>query len=895
MTGTNDEHVDFFISRAGADSEWAEWIAWELEEAGFTTRLQDWDFGPGSNFVVEMDNATKDTERTIAVLSSAYLDAKFTKPEWTAAFRKDPTGEKGLLVPVLIDRCDVEGLLGPIVYIDLVGLDESAARERLLSKMQALSKGQRGKPGTKPGFPGGSKRADRPPFPGSFPDHWNVPHIQNPNFTGRDDMLASLHDGFVGGTPLQAVHGIGGAGKSSVAVEYAYRYRADYEMVWWVRAESETTILSDVAALAVERGLVSENDPDLPGAAQKALGWLRRSGGWLLVFDNAEPWSVSGHLPHGGDGHVLVTSRSPLWGGIAHPEHLDEFDRLQSVAFLLRRTGHIDEEAANRIADTLGNLPLALEQAGAYVEASGTSLSAYADLAGARLAELMAEGQPPGYPATVATTWNLSFIAVEVGSPAAADLLRLCAFVAPDDIPLDLVRDGVDLPGTLASLADPVAMDRAVASLRRHSLIERRGDRVSVHRLVQAVTRDRLGDAAAKFWTAAATEVVDRAFPYGSDDVRTWEACERLLPHALVAANHAERFGVAYENSGRLLNHAGLYLVGRARYAEARVAFERALAIGEAATGPDHPNVGAVVNNLGILLKDLGDLAAARAVFERALAIAEGAYGPNHPSVATAINNLGEVLWAVGDLAAARAAFERALAIDEAAYGPNDAQVAPDVNNLGTVLRDLGDLAGARVAFGRALAIAEGAYGPDHPTVATAIGNVGGVLRTGGDLAGARAAFERALAIDEAVYGSDHPEVATDLNNLATVLQELGDLAGTRVAVERALAISESTYGPDHPSLAAILNNLGSLMVDLGDLAAAMATLQRALAIAEAAYGPDHPSVANIVNNLGSLLRELGDLAGARAAFERALTSAEATYGAEHPLTQTARHNLQSL
>jgi Tfp pilus assembly protein PilF len=276
-------------------------------------------------------------------------------------------------------------------------------------------------------------------------------------------------------------------------------------------------------------------------------------------------------------------------------------------------------------------------------------------------------------------------------------------------------------------VADPLACDEVLAALRRFSLVEVSSDALAVHRLVQAIARDRLAEDARRTWVEAAVRLVDDAFPSGEDDpsdVRTWPVCARLLPHALAAARHAEALQVAAEATGRLLNQAGVYLWGRAEFADAKAAYERTLAIGKAAYGPDHPTVATRVNNLGLVLQDLGDLTGARVAFERALAIDEAAYGPEHPRVAIRVNNLGGVLPDLGDLAGARAAFERALAIDEAAYGPEHPKVAIRVNNLGLVLHDLGDLAGARAAFERALHIFREFLGEDHPSTLTVRNNL---------------------------------------------------------------------------------------------------------------------------------------------------------------------------
>jgi len=308
--------------------------------------------------------------------------------------------------------------------------------------------------------------------------------------------------------------------------------------------------------------------------------------------------------------------------------------------------------------------------------------------------------------------------------PAAEGLMNLCAFLAPEDIPLDLIVEGAGfLPKPLAEAAnDRLRLNDAVKALQDYSLCKKdpQGRSLSFHRLVLAVAQDALSGKAKLSLCRAALGAVNEAFPFDSDDVRTWPACTRLLPHALAVADHAEALTIG-EPTGRILNQAGLYLKGRAQFADARRAYERALRIGEKAYGPDHPTVAIRVNNLGLVLHDLGDLAGAKAAHERALGIDEKAYGPDHPTVAIDVNNLGLVLQTLGDLAGAKAAFERALRIDEKAYGLEHPEVATDVNSLGGVLQDLGDLAGAKAALDRALRIDEKAYGPDHPNVASVV------------------------------------------------------------------------------------------------------------------------------------------------------------------------------
>jgi len=789
--------------------------------------------------VLEMHQAATEAERTIAILSPAYLNALYTRPEWAAAFVQDPTGEKGTLLPVRVQKCDPKGILPAIIRIDLVDLNETAAKNALLQGI----KGKRIKPSVKPGFPGVVQRSvtEQPRFPGALPPTWNVPHNRNPNFTGREEHLASLKTALNSGKPAaltQAIHGLGGVGKTQLALEYAYRNVAEYDIVWWVRSEEPTTLAAGYASLAKALDLPEKESADQEVIIQAVKHRLEQIPKWLLVFDNAkDPAYVMNYIPHGQMGHVLITSRYANWRGTATPLDVEVLKRPESVDLLLKRTGYTDREAADALAEALGDLPLALEQTGAYMEATRRSFSDYLKMFTERKNELWDRaGPPPDYPDTVATTWNIAFDEVMQLSSAGADLLNLCAFLAPDDIPVELLNSGAQhLPESLTAVAsDPLAFDDAVDPLRRYSLVEITEETISVHRLVQAVTRDRLDDEKRKKWAEAAVRIVNKAFPFKSDDVGTWPVCSHLLPHALAAADHAETLDVASDSTGRLLNQTGLYLKGRAQFAEAKEMHERALAIGEATYGPDHPQVAIYVNNLGLVLQALGDLEGAKKMYERALAIDEATYGPDHPQVAIYVNNLGLVLQALGDLEGAKKMYERALAIGEATYGPDHPTVAIYVNNLGGVLQDIGDMEGAKKMYERALAIDEATYGPDHPQVAIYVNNLGGVLQALGDMEGAKKMYERSLAIDEATYGPDHPNVAIDVNNLGLVQKALGDMEGAKKMYGRALVIDEATYGPDHPDVAIDVNNLGGVLHDLGDLKGAKKMFEHALAIGAA-------------------------------------------------------------
>ncbi len=703
-----------------------------------------------------------------------------------------------------------------------------------------------------------------------LPPVWNVPHIRNPNFTGREDILSDLRLALTSGEPAawkQAALGMGGVGKTQLAVEYIYRHKPDYRVIWWIRSEKTVTMAADYASLAVDLNLPEKDSRNQTDMVRAVKRWLEHNPGWLLIFDNAQdPGEVRDYLPMGGAGHLIITSRNPNWSGVAKLLPVQVFDRADSIDFLCKRTGQDDRKAADTLADELGDLPLALEHAGAYIETTGRSISDYLKLFGEYQQELLSRAKPSeDCPCTVATTWEISFQEILKESPTGADLLNLCAYLAPDNISRELlIEEANHLPEPLASaVADPLSFDDAVSTLRRYSLIEVTADTLSVHRLVQAVVRDRIEENGKKVWAEAAVCLLSDAFPIKSDDpesidMQTWLDCSRLLPHALSASGHAEILEVAPRLTSNLLNQAGSYLRERADLYEAKEAHERALKLAEAFYGKNHPHVAICLENLGRVLRDQGDLKGAKKQLERALNIDEAFYGLEHPQphVAICVDNLGRVLDHMGELAAAKEHFERALKIDKVIHGPNHFKVAIRLNNIGTVLQEQGDLEAAKEHYERALKIDKAFYGENHPYVAIRLNNIGTVLQEQGDLEAAKEHCERALKIDKAFYGSDNPHVAISLSNLGGVLQDLGDLQGAKEHFERALKIDEDAYGRDHPEVATDVNNLGSVLQDLGDLQAAKECYERALEIFRKSLCEDHPYTATVRDNL----RVLADL-----------------------------------
>ncbi|HVF41553.1 MAG TPA: toll/interleukin-1 receptor domain-containing protein [Pyrinomonadaceae bacterium] len=312
----------FFISYNKADITWAEWIAWELEEAGYATTIQAWDFRPGFNFVLMMQERLETADCVIAVLSPDYLAANFPQPEWADAFGKDPKGEKGDLLPVRVRACEPKGMLRQIVHIDLVGLGKLEARDALLKGVRA----------------GRAKPSSEPIFPGDMPPVWNIPLQRNQDFYGRDALLAELRASLTGSGRGLAVHGQGGVGKTQVAIEYAYRHISDYKLVWWVRAEESASLAADYASLYRKLELEPKETNDQNQMGKDVRLWLEANDRWLLVFDNAvRPEAISDYVPGKGGGHFIITSRKAGWGALCPEREIEPLAPDAAADFLLRR------------------------------------------------------------------------------------------------------------------------------------------------------------------------------------------------------------------------------------------------------------------------------------------------------------------------------------------------------------------------------------------------------------------------------------------------------------------------------------------------------------------------------------------------------------------------------
>ena len=500
---------------------------------------------------------------------------------------------------------------------------------------------------------------------------------------GREELLTQLGARLSGGddpVPRTVVLcGLGGAGKTSVAVEYAHRHLAEVGVAWQFAAADATVLAAGFAELAAQlgaRGLADARDP----VASVHAVLARFPAPWLLVFDNAPSRaSVQAFLPPTGRGRVLITSRDQTWPP-GQALEVPVLDQQVAAGFLANRTGDTNGQAAWDLAGELGGLPLALEQAAAYIQASGGSLAGYLSSFRQRRADMLGRGEPIGYPATVATTWRLAFGELERSAPSAVGLLQLLACCAPEAVPLPLLfqrrpglaeERGVEVSATLVPLLeDPLVISDAVAALRRYSLVTLAGGgSVSVHRLVQAVTVDQMPADMADEWRQVAADLIEAAIPDDAERPETWPVFEALLPHAQVA--------LADDSDG--IDQLAGYLGYRGSYASA-LELERRFRDALEPLGPGHPRGLAACVHFAYWTGRAGDAATARDQDAALLPVCERVFGPEHSETLAARTNLARWTGEAGDAAGARDQSVALLSVCERVFGPEHPRdaVRPD-------------------------------------------------------------------------------------------------------------------------------------------------------------------------------------------------------------------------
>ncbi|NUW42456.1 FxSxx-COOH system tetratricopeptide repeat protein [Nonomuraea rhodomycinica] len=720
-----------------------------------------------------------------------------------------------------------------------------------------------------------------------------------PQLAGRDEVLADLHERLSAAEALPclvAVHGLGGVCKTSVVAEYGHRYQHAYELVWQVAAEDEAVLSAAFADLAALLGLRPPGETADP-VRQVHAALAARPCRWLLILDNApDAEALRGFLPPAGNGHVLITSRSGHWPP-KHGMELPILEAASATAFLLDRSGDHDEDAAAALVDELGALPLALEQAGAYISDSGITLAEYLGLLRDRRADLLDQGQAWGYEQRVASTWRLAFDRLTQTSPQAIALLRLLACYAPEAVPyrlllaptdrfnpqglLDSGSDGITEP--LALPHGDLAVNAAVTALRRYCLINRPvGGTVSVHRLVQAVTLDQLTPDQRDIWRCAAGALLTAVIPERPDEPGTWPRFAQLLPHAraVLPLSSPALFAMT-----QFLGFSGDYRTARTLCQQIHDSELTRL-------GPEHPQTLSVRCRLGRWTGQAGNAAAARNQLTALIPVVERVLGGEHSETLTARHDFAHWTGEAGDPAGARDQLAALLPVRERVLGAEHPDTLATRSQLAHWTGQAGNSITARDQFTVLLPVRERLLGAEHPETLITRSQLARWTGQAGDATAARDQFAALLPVRERVLGAEHPSTLATRHNLARWTGQAGDATAARDQLAAVLPVRERVLGAEHPSTLVTRHNLAYWTGKAGDAASARDQFATLLPLYERVMGAKHRHTLATRHQLAGWTGEAGDAATARDQFATLLLVRERLLGVEHPSCVANRHDL---
>ncbi len=734
---------------------------------------------------------------------------------------------------------------------------------------------------------------------------WNVPYRRNPFFTGREALLDELYNKFqtssaVALTQSQAITGLGGIGKTQIAIEYAYLHGEKYRDVLWVKAASSDTLVTDFTALAALLHLPEQNEQDQDVIVMAIKRWLATHNDWLLVMDNVDDLNaIYNFLPtlERSNGHILLTTRAFATGQMATSIVIEKMTEEEGTTLLLRRSGVLvpttptsEITEAERVGTKsiyleLDGLPLALDQAGAYIEETGCGLSGYLELYRTQRIALLRERGSFSFdhPESVATTFSLNFQRLQEASSQAAELLRLCAFLHPDAIPDAIFTDYVPHldPDLRPIVANQVELNAVVRLLFKFSLVRRNPDTktLTIHRLVQATLKDEMDQQTQSQWAEYAVRSVSRSFPFASPE--TLNACQSYLPHAYVCEKLIEQWQIDRMESAGLLYRTGRYFRVRARYNEAEPFYQKALIICEKVKGLENLGVASILSSLAKLYQEQGKYAQAESFYKQALKIRKRDLRPEDSTIAINLKDLGGLYQQQGKYAQAESFYKQALKIQKKALGARHHEVGVILNDLGILYQAQGKYAAAETNYQQSLEIK--AQEPETVNLSSVLSNLANAYNAQGRYAEAEPIARRALTIIERILGPEHPDVATRCVNLGALCFSQHKFTEAEELYLRALAICEQTLGPDHPAVANILNNLVPIYRAKGNYGQIELLVKRALDINERVFGPAHPRVALTLSNLGVYYHDQGKYIQAEQFYQQALTIWDQTQGLEIP------------
>jgi len=781
----------------------------------------------------------------------------------------------------------------------------------------------------------------RPAQATGVPAVWgNVPP-RNPNFTGRHALLNMLSERLTLGSTTAvlpaALHGMGGIGKTQMAVEYIYRHLQDYDLVWWIHATQVAQIRSGLTELAATLGLPGGNEANTAvPAVREALRLGQPHSRWLLVFDAAEsPDVVRPFFPTNGPGEILVTSRNPAWASVARPLEVNVFERGESIELLRRRGPEIDEADASRLAGRLGDLPLAIEQAAAWRAETGMPVQEYLRLFDEKVAEILDTTAPADYEVSVAAAWNVSFDELARRNPAAHQLLQVCACFAPEPISRNLftgVRNVSVSPELDQALRDPMQLGRAIRDISRYGLakIDHRNNTLLLHRLVQLVLRNRMPAPVHAAMEHGAHLLLANLDPAQPAAFVQWPRYLEILPHVYAAdlvkcddgwsrqlvvnlmhflyhyGDHEEALRLSQrafetwtdalgETDSQTLAAAeryGFYMWELGQYAPASELNQRTLALRRQVSGENAEETLYAQISVTTDLRAQGDFAGAKKLSGEILERARGLFGPDDPMTLRAAHIHAISLRFTGE-------YRQALALDEDTHrrrievlGYEHANTLNSYTALLHDRRESGDYAGARAGYEEHAKHLSRVFGDDKAATLRLYSYLAIARRKDGDHKRALELSTRMLERFRTRYGASHPAVMTAALSHTIDVRQNNDLGRACRLGEEAFDRFRELLGESHPHTLAASLDLAVTLRLMGDAAGARELDERVLEQFRAALGPDHPYSVIAAINLASDLSALGEPEAAYALGTEALERSERALGSEHATTLGAGLNL---
>jgi tetratricopeptide (TPR) repeat protein len=908
----------------------------QLQACGIEVFLFSKDMPAVESHEAEMHRQITNADSVIICYSDHFEKGKgYRHQEVRIALKEQKLRPPGnaYLLPIRLDDCQIPDYLSEPRMLNYFHRDHfegivhwglSVRRDQLLEEGRNIEAFTYDLPQRTPetGFPGDVPRLTN--RTGS-PEVWNVPYRRNPHFTGREELLDRLgqqlspevRDGLATTrraalTQPQAIKGLGGIGKTQIALEYAYRSREQrrYSHILWVNAGNEEALLTSFIELAeLLPAFSARNEINQHKLVAAIKRWLEQcQQPWLLIFDNTDDVTlVHEYLPGQGLGSILLTTRADAVGALASSFEVETMGFVEGTQLLLRRAQRFasasdeDFNQAGNIVIALDHFPLALDQAAAFIEETQCSFVEYLEIYQQDRDVLLARRgkQIVEYPDSVATTWSLSFQKVQKANPAAVELLQLCAFLAPERIPEELLKNGAAYwPSHLQqAVTDLLTFRQMIEELLKFSLVKPlvEDQALSIHPLVQAIQRDQMERETQRQWAERVVQAVNEVFPNNPKDITTWQLCIRYLAQAQVCNTLIEQFKLSFIEAADLLNLAGLYVHQHALYTIAEPLYQRALSIREQRMEFDDPAIGQSLNNLATLYKAQGKYTEAEDLYERVVHIWEQQLGLEHPDTALSLNNLATLYRDHHKYEQAESLYLRALAIREQQLGAEHPDTAASLSGLASLYRMQGKYEQAEPLLVRALAIYEQQLGTEHPDTAASLSGLASLYHVQGKYEQAEPLLVRALAIYEQQLGGEHPDTAASLSGLASLYRAQGKYEQAEPLLVRALAIYKQQLGGEHPDIAASLNSLASLYLMQGKYEQAEPLLVHALFIHEQHLGTEHPETAASLNNLALLYQAQEKYEQAEPLLVRALAICEQQLGIEHPNTTISLDHLALL